>query len=70
MYHHLLEIRELDRRLTINRVYEDGRKELFTEVELPSTTCDEDPSRFEEFCRVLGENLLMDSPVARKLLGL
>ncbi|MBK7663952.1 MAG: hypothetical protein IPJ21_10475 [Sterolibacteriaceae bacterium] len=69
-YNHLLEISEADRRLTIHRIYSDGRKELFTQVILPNTTCDEDPAKFEEFCRLLGENLLIDSPIASKLLGL
>lgn len=70
MYSHLVEINEQDRRLTIHRVYADGRKELFTEMVLPSATCDEDTAKFEEFCRMLGENLLIDSPIARKLLSL
>lgn len=70
MHSHLLEISEADRRLVIYRVYTDGRKELFTETAMPSATCDENSAKFEDFCRTLGENLLMDSPIARKLLGL
>ncbi len=66
---HLLEISEADRRLTIHRVYGDGRKELLTEVALPSTAGDEDPAKLDEFCSMLGENLLLDSPIARQLLG-
>src|SRR5215211_7918047 len=69
-FSHLVEISEQARRLKVHRVYDDGRKELFTEVALPSTTCEEDKTTFEEFCRRLGENLLIDSPVARKLLAL
>lgn len=69
-YNHLIEINERSRQLIIYRIYEDGRKELFTEVELPSKTFDEDKNLFEEFCHLLGENLLMDSPIARKLLDI
>jgi hypothetical protein len=69
-YSHLIEIDDSNRRLVIQRIYDDGRKELFTEIKLPSKTCAEDESGFAEFARLLGENLLIDSPIARKLLGL
>jgi len=69
-YNHLIEIDESNRRLVIQRIYDDGRKELFTEIKLPNKTCAEDESGFAEFARLLGENLLIDSPIARKLLGL
>lgn len=69
-YRHLIEICEQDRQLTIVRVYEDGRKELFTAIELPAQSIDGNKDQFEEFCRLLGENLLLDSPKARKLLDL
>jgi len=69
-YSHLIEIDEKARRLIIYRAYESGKKELYTEVDLPDKTFDEDKNKFQEFARMLGENILMDSPVARKLLGL
>lgn len=69
-YNHLIEISENDRRLIIYRVYEDNRTELFTEVDIPSKTAAENKDKFEEFARLLGENLLLDSPIARKLLDL
>jgi hypothetical protein len=69
-YNHLIEIGEQDRRLTIYRVYEDGRRELFTAIELPAQSIDYNKVQFEKFCRLLGENLLLDSPKARKLLHL
>ena len=69
-FHHVVEIREDTRRLTIYRVYPDGRKELYTQVELPQKSVDDDKAGFERFARILGENLLIDSPTARKLLKL
>jgi hypothetical protein len=69
-YNHLVEISEKDRRLSIYRIYEDNRKELFTEVDIPSKTASENRDNFEEFAHLLGENLLLDSPIARKLFDL
>ena len=69
-YSHLIEIKEQDRILSIYRVYCDGRKELFTATDLPAHTVDENKDQFEKFCLLLGENLMLDSPIARKLLGL
>lgn len=69
-YCHLMEIDEDRRQLTIYRIYSDGKKELFTAVDLPSAAFkNEDEDMFGEFARLLGENLLLDSPIARKLLG-
>jgi hypothetical protein len=64
---HLIEIDEGEGSLRIFRV-RDGERELYTSVELPSTTWDTDPQAIESFCRMLGENILFDSPAARKLL--
>lgn len=69
-YAHLLAIDEAKRLLTIKRVYKDGTQQLFTSIDLPSKAFTEDEPGFREFARTLGENLLVDSPVARKLLGL
>jgi len=69
-YHHILEIDEEKRLLTITRQFQDGTQQLFTSVELPSTTLSEDAESFRNFSQMLGENLLIDSPAARRLLGL
>jgi hypothetical protein len=65
---HLIEIDE-EGSVRIYRI-RDGERELYTSVELPSTTWDTDPQAIESFCRTLGENILFDSPAARKLLGI
>jgi len=69
-YNHLLEIIEEDRILNIYRIYKNGEQELFTQVELPCNTIVNEEANFKKFCCILGENLLLDSPVARKLLDL
>lgn len=66
---HLIEIYEGGRSLTIYHI-RGTEHQLFTSVKLPDVTWDTGRQSIEEFCRKLGENLLFDSPSARKLLGL
>jgi hypothetical protein len=65
-FSHLIEIDETARVLRIHRVFADGRRHLFTETPLPT---DVKGSKYGEFARVLGENILLDSPAARRILG-
>lgn len=69
-YSHLVEIDETKRLLTIYRVNEIGEKMLFTSIDLPVLTFDKDSEAYRNFAQQLGENLLVDSPVARKIFGL
>lgn len=69
-YSHVIEIDEGRRALEIFRVYPDGRRQLFTAIDLPKNTFSEDEQGFRDFAKVLGENVLVDSPVARRLLGI
>ena len=69
-YSHLLEIDEKKRLLIISRVFEDGTRQLFTSVDLPDNAFFDDEQGFRVFAQKLGENLLIDSPVARRLLRL
>ena len=62
---HLVRIDEEKRELVIYRVDETGKQTLYTRVPLPATKAD-----LESFVRQLGENLILDSPVARKLISL
>ena len=68
-YSHILEIDEERKLLVIKRVFEDGTRQLFTSIALPGKTFPEDEQGFREFAQKLGENLLLDSPVARRLFG-
>lgn len=68
-YDHVVQIDESTRELKIYRLDTDGTRTFFTSTELPKSSGWED-GRLEVFAKQLGENLLMDSPVARKLLEL
>jgi hypothetical protein len=68
-YDHLVQIDEDTRELKIWRVDADGTRTFYTSTELPHSSGWKD-DRLEVFAKQLGENLLMDSPVARKLLKL
>ena len=67
---HLVEIEESTRLLKIHRVFPDGRKQLFTETPLPPLQANSDVPQYAEFARKLGENILLDSPSARRVMGL
>ncbi|MGH8602868.1 MAG: hypothetical protein ACREXR_08905 [Gammaproteobacteria bacterium] len=64
-FSHLVKIGE-DKQLLIFRVYEGGKEELFTAIELPDPNNEKE---LDNFFRLLGENIILDSPVARSLLG-
>lgn len=68
-YDHLIHIDEDTREIKIYRVDADGARSLYTSTELPHSSGWKD-GHLEAFAKQLGENLLMDSPVARKLLKL
>ncbi len=70
-YDHLIEIKKDERKIYIYRLFKkNNKKQLFTCVELPQKTFDQDKEAFKRFAELLGENLLIDSPLARKLLGI
>lgn len=72
-FSHLVEIDETARILRIHRVFPDGRKHFYTETPFPSftaVTAEAKDTQYADFARLLGENILLDSPVARRLLGI
>jgi hypothetical protein len=70
-YAHLIEIDEETRSLTVFRVDSDtGQRTLYTSVDIPPADVEPGEVQFREFARQLGENLLLDSPAARRLFGL
>ena len=66
-YSHLVEINEAERTLTIYRLCGD-EKVLYTRTDIPNLVWDKEQDEMKNFCRLLGENILLDSPQARKLL--
>jgi len=69
-YSHFLEFDEDRRVLRVERVFPDGRRQLFTETSLPDKNAIYSEEGFQAFCRVLGENIILDSPVARRIFKL
>jgi len=69
-FSHLVEIDESSRQLTIYRMFPGGEKQLYTQIDLPTKKLDEDKEAFGEFARNIGENILIDSPVARTILSI
>ncbi len=68
MYSHLIAIEEESRELLIYRQDVSGKTTLYTRIQLPeSNGWDEG---LTEFAKALGENILLDSPQARRLLGI
>lgn len=65
---HLVSIDEKTRELVVYRVSAAGEKSLLTRTRLP-VDLGWTPV-LEELAKTLGENLLMDSPAARRLLGI
>ncbi len=63
-FKHLIEIDK--GKLIIYRIFDNGTKELFTETALPDINAGDDGDAFAKFSQQLGENVLMDSPLARK----
>ena len=66
---HLVAIDVDARLLRIYRIFPDGHKHLFTETPLPPRTVGPKDARHAEFARLVGENILLDSPAARRALG-
>ena len=64
-FSHIVEYSEDEKTVTIYRLRSSGKRELYTRTNFP-----ENPSDAEAFMRMLGENLLIDSSIARKILNL
>jgi hypothetical protein len=67
---HIVSIDKASRKLSIERLYPNGRRELLTEAAIPDVTHEHSQESVKQFALELGENLLLDSPSARKLLDL
>jgi hypothetical protein len=67
---HIVSIDKAARKLTIERLYPGGRRELLTVTTIPNIPSDRASKTVDDFALQLGENILLDSPTARELLGL
>jgi hypothetical protein len=69
-YSHLIDIDPVTRVVSIFRIFPDNKeKQFYNSVELPQGSIEGDRERFDRFARLLGENILLDSPQAREALG-
>lgn len=67
-YSHIIVIDEDSREIQIFRLEDSGKKTLYTKAPLPSGSGWTES--LESFAKMLGENILMDSPGARRMLGI
>jgi len=67
---HQISVDEEKKTLSIHRVMSDGTVEFLTSTDLPNISAHDSWDEFENFAKQLGENLLMDSPSARRILKL
>jgi hypothetical protein len=70
IFSHLVEVDESNRKIMISRVFSDGRKQLYTEMDFPIKSLNEREEEYEIFFRNLGESILIDSPIARKIIDM
>lgn len=69
-FKHTIEIDEATRQIVIHRLYENGKKELYTRYDVPDAAAQWNREKFHEFSQMLGENLLIDSAAGRQLFGI
>lgn len=68
-FQHLIEVDQENETIKIFRMDCKGNKILYTESKIPKINNIEQESKvFEDFARMLGENILLDFPSVRKLL--
>lgn len=65
-YCHLIETTENTNKIVIYRVFSDGTKDLYTEIDMPQISLADNRAEFDEFCTTIGQMLIADSPIARK----
>jgi hypothetical protein len=69
-YKHEICIDEDKKLLEIYRILSNGEKHLYTSVTLPEISANTDCEAFDEFSRMLGEGILIDSPAARRIFSM
>ena len=69
-FSHLIEMNYEENKITIYRVFSDGERQLYTSTNFPAINFDRNKEEFFLFAQNLGENILLDSPAARKIFGL
>ena len=66
-YVHQVEIDQINRKITIFRIFSNGEKEIYTDTDVPTISIDEDRAAFDSFCLKIGQMLMADSEAARNM---
>lgn len=69
-YDHIVRFDPILRRVTIMRLESENRETLFTHLDLPEKSPEGWSEAVIELARRIGEDILIDSPVARAALNL
>jgi hypothetical protein len=69
-YSHQVDVDESTRKIRIDRIFSDGSKHFYAEASLPERIDELNRDSYADFMRVLGEAIILDSPAARRALGL
>lgn len=69
-FSHIVSIDPEKKLLKIYRLFEDSQKEFLTERSIEGISAQKDWGKFSQFAQQLGENILMDSPVARQIMNI
>ncbi|MCW2317650.1 hypothetical protein M2322_003214 [Rhodoblastus acidophilus] len=69
-YAHFVSIDRKLRRITIERIFPNGRREMFTTMNVPDVSSERSGAVIDKLAFELGDNILLDSPAARELLEL
>jgi len=69
-FSHLVEFDEGRNMAVINRLFEDGSKVLYVEVPISIVNEESIESAFRKYAQRIGEDIILDSPGARNLLGI
>lgn len=68
-YSHIVEVNAEKRKILIYRLRDD-HPELYTSIDIEDRNWNRNSDQYREFCRLLGEDILVDSPSARKIFRL
>ena len=68
MYFHTVKIDPARMVARIDRVWQNGQTQLFTEIGLTNLAATDFVVHFERCAKQLGEDILIDSPLARRIL--
>lgn len=67
---HLIEFDKVRKMAIINRLFKDGTKVLYVEVPISIVEEESIEAAFRSYAQRIGEDIILDSPEARNMLGI